>query len=111
MLTTTRSTTFCSREPFLKGIMARVKSLCGTTANLRRPDLVNTTLQPHSSKASCDSRSLAGSAEENGQSYGREWERENVRIGCCRRRNTHPLKQLLILKPSRHPRCLARFHG
>src|SRR5437879_12309759 len=36
---------------------------------------------------------------------------EPVRTGSCRRFRTNSLKQITTPKPSRHPRCPARFHG
>jgi len=48
---------------------------------------------------------------ENGRSYEPRWDRENVRTGFCRRVLTNSLRQITTLKPSRHPRCPARFHG
>ncbi len=97
--------------PSLKVTTARAKSSSGTTASLRWSDRLNTMRQQHSTKASCDSRYLAENSEDNGRLYGREWERENVRIGSCRRRKTNSLRRAMTLRPSRRPRCPARFHG
>src|SRR2546428_4390511 len=98
-------------KPSLKGDMARAKSSCGTSANLTWSDRPDTMRPRRSETALCDSLSLARNFEENGQSSEPEWERDLVRIGSCRRSMTNSRKPATTLKPSRPPRCPARFHG
>src|SRR6266566_4880800 len=45
-----------------------------------------------------------------GSSSGPKWAEANVRIGCCRRSKTNSLKPITTRKPSRRPRCPAKFH-
>src|SRR5437870_1899035 len=108
---TTRSTTCCSRRPSRKVNMARAKSSCGTSANLRSSDLEVPTQPALSGTASYDSLCMARSSGDNGRSLEPEWAMESVRIGSCRRSMTNSLKQITTPRPSRHPLCPAKFHG
>src|SRR5213080_2806226 len=90
---TTRSTTCCSRRPSRKVNMARAKSSCGTSANLRSSDLEVPTQPALSGTASYDSLCMARSSGDNGRSLEPEWAMESVRIGSCRRSMTSSLKQ------------------
>src|SRR2546422_3789789 len=80
MLRTTRSTTFCSRKPFLKVNTGRAKSSCGTSASIRWSDRKNPTQRPRSATASCDSPCMARNFGENGQS-------QKTRMGTGTREN------------------------
>src|SRR5437867_2870379 len=111
MSRTTRSTTCCSRKPSRKVNMARAKSLCGTSVNLRSWDLQVPTQSALSGTASYDSLCKARSSGDNGPSLEPEWAMERVRIGSCRRSMTNSLKQITTPRPSRHPLCPAKFHG